>query len=275
MLTAPQIIDSAEEMFVERLHAWYDSQNGRLPSKIIYYRDGVGNTQYDDVLTGEVDKIELAFATVKAAKATEMKAKGHIVVDKPSITVVVVTKRHHTRFYPDTQDKKRNCEPGTVVESGVTHPCYFDFYLQSHTPVQGTAKPTYYVVIRNDMAFNAAQMQDLTNALCYIYARCCLPVGYCPAAYYADRLCEQARLYVKRTNAATFGYGTEPVRPDTVTGETPLQRAAKIRIWKGRVTQWKNDITDEWKRRHVGPAHGGVKSNGPWHAKLNDTMFWM
>ena len=49
---------------------------------------------------------------------------------KPSITFVVVQKRHHTRFFPldkRDSDKTGNCLPGTVIESGITHPYEFDF----------------------------------------------------------------------------------------------------------------------------------------------------
>ncbi|KAF2023742.1 Piwi-domain-containing protein [Setomelanomma holmii] len=155
-----EIIDGAKAMFLERLSAWSDSQDGRLPSNLIYYRDGVGDSMYDDVLTKEVGEIKIAYSLVKAARSLEITRKGHIVLDKPKITVVIVTKRHHVHFYPHSQVRYENCQPGIIVESGVTHPAYFDFYLQSHTPVQGTAKPTYYVVIRNDMDFNAAQIQD-------------------------------------------------------------------------------------------------------------------
>jgi len=261
-------------MFFERLCAWYDNQDGRLPSNIIYYRDGVGNTMYDDVLVREVSKIEAAYERVKAAKSLEMTKKGIAIASKPKITVVIVTKRHHTRFYPDSNDDKENCQPGTVVDSGVTHPCYFDFYLQSHAPVKGTAKPTYYVVLRNNIAFDAAQMQDLTNALCYTYARCCLPVGYAPPAYYADRLCEQARLYIKRFDVRQR-VGPEPQRPDKVDGESAISRNSNIRQWKINLRNWKTSVADEWKRLDTGPSNGEVVSNGPWHAKLNDTMFWM
>jgi hypothetical protein len=235
------IIEGAEDMFADRIRAYYTNQNGRLPSNIICYRDGVGDSMYDDVLTKEVAKIESAFASVKTAKSVELAKVGHNIVDKPKITVVIVTKRHRVRFYPDTHVKSQNCEPGTVVESGVTHPCYFGFYLQSHTPVKGTARPTYYVVLRNDMDFDAAQMQDLTNALCYIYARCCLPVGYAPPAYYADRLCEQARLYIKRTSVRNL-VDPEPQRPDKVQGESATQRSLRLAAWKLSVKQWNVDI---------------------------------
>jgi hypothetical protein len=125
-------------------------------------------------------------------------------------------------FYPNSDKQNENCLAGTCVDSGVTHPAYFDFYLQSHLPVQGTARPTYYFVIRNDIAFSADQLQTLTNNLCYTHVRCTLPVGYAPPAYYADQLCERARLYTKRTSVETLlGVSDRaPVKPAKVRGES-------------------------------------------------------
>jgi hypothetical protein len=49
---------------------------------------------------------------------------------KPTITFVIVQKRHHARFFPlDRRDADRtgNCLPGTIIESTITHPFEFDF----------------------------------------------------------------------------------------------------------------------------------------------------
>ena len=40
-------------------------------------------------------------------------------------------------------DRTGNLKAGTVVDSGVTHPRAFDFYLQAHAGLQGTARPTH------------------------------------------------------------------------------------------------------------------------------------
>jgi len=133
---------------------------------------------YSKVLEEEVKKIEAAFATLRDEVEADLADTDATIPDKLQITAVVVTKRHHTRFYPKSQNNDENCKAGTVVDSTVTHPCFFDFYLQSHVPVQGTARPTYYFVIRNDMTFTANQIQALTNNLCYTFVRCTLPVGY-------------------------------------------------------------------------------------------------
>jgi hypothetical protein len=177
-------------MVAERLRAWRPIQKrpNDLPSKVLYYRDGVSEAQCIEVRQTEVEAIRAAYRILQPGK------KNPIV---PNITALVVIKRHHTRIYPKNLDPKVSCSAGTIVDSGITNPVYFDFFLQSHYPLAGTAKPTYYFVLENGMRFSARDLQDFTNALCSTYVRATLPVSYAPPAYYADRLCERARIYMK------------------------------------------------------------------------------
>lgn len=39
--------------------------------------------------------------------------------------------------------------------------------------------------------------------------------------------------------------------------------------------RWERAVDDEWQRLQIGQSHNGERAHGPWHAKLNDTMFWM
>ena len=181
-------------MACERIKKWTQTHNGNPPRRILYYRDGVSEDQYKDVRRNEIPQIKRAWQKVGGRKGD------------PLVTAVIVTKRHHTRFYPhpnatfgNGQMTKftKNCTPGTVVDSQITSPYYFDFYLQSHDTLQGSAKPTHYSVLENDMGFRAEQLQDLTYALCCTFAHSTSAVSYVSPAYYADKLCERAALYMK------------------------------------------------------------------------------
>jgi eukaryotic translation initiation factor 2C len=59
---------------------------------------------------------------------------------EPSVTFLVVQKRHHTRFFPtsdrDADGKNRNVPAGTVVDTQITHPTELDFFLASHASIQ-------------------------------------------------------------------------------------------------------------------------------------------
>lgn len=184
-----EMVNELEEMIIERLKLWQKRNQNRLPTKVIVYRDGVSEGQYRLVLENELPAFEKAFDKLYGAKNKH-----------PKISIIVVGKRHHTRFYPTaiegTDGKTGNPMPGTVVDRGVTGEKLFDFFLLAHQGLQGTSKPAHYVVIKDDNKLGADQLQSLTHSLCYTFARATRSVSICPPAYYADLLCERGRAYL-------------------------------------------------------------------------------
>ncbi|KAJ0083545.1 hypothetical protein Patl1_30531 [Pistacia atlantica] len=163
---------------------------GHKPHRIIFYRDGVSEGQFSQVLLYEMTAIRQACGSLE---------EGYL----PQVTFVVVQKRHHTRLFPsdhrnrDLTDKSGNIQPGTVVDTKICHPTEFDFYLNSHAGIQGTSRPTHYHVLYDENCFNADDLQMLTNKLCYTYARCTRSVSIVPPAYYAHLAAFRARYYIE------------------------------------------------------------------------------
>ena len=120
---AQEIINDLAAMVKELLIEFYKANRKLKPTKIIFYRDGVSEGQFDQVLVHEVRAVQ---------QACMMLEKEY----RPRITFVVVQKRHHTRLFceerRDETGKAGNVPPGTTVDSGITHPYEFDFYLCSH-----------------------------------------------------------------------------------------------------------------------------------------------
>ncbi|KAF9594683.1 hypothetical protein IFM89_034366 [Coptis chinensis] len=168
----------------------FRKSTGFKPHRIIFYRDGVSEGQFSQVLLNELDAIRKACASLE---------EGYL----PPVTFVVVQKRHHTRLFPADHDNKNmtdrsgNILPGTVVDSIICHPSEFDFYLCSHAGIQGTSRPTHYHVLWDENNFNSDTMQMLTNNLCYTYARCTRSVSVVPPAYYAHLAAFRARYYIE------------------------------------------------------------------------------
>lgn len=87
---------------------------------------------------------------------------------KVQITVVVVQKRHHTRFFPGNtpvgrDDRKNNNVPaGTIVDQRIVRPTENQFYLVSHQSIQGVAKPTKYCILLDDGNHSIDDLQALT-----------------------------------------------------------------------------------------------------------------
>ncbi|KAI4526541.1 Piwi-domain-containing protein [Schizophyllum commune Loenen D] len=154
------------------------------PKRIIFFRDGVSEGQFKAVLEQELPLLK------KACKELGIDAK---------ITMIIVAKRHHQRFFPkDQRDGDRrsgNCPAGTVIDSDIAHPTEFDFYLQSHGGLLGTSRPAHYSVLYDENNFTADSLQSLSFALCHLYARSTRSVSIPAPVYYADIVCARAKTH--------------------------------------------------------------------------------
>ncbi|SLM41349.1 Stem cell self-renewal protein Piwi [Lasallia pustulata] len=184
-----EMVSGLEDMMVERLRIYQRHNNQALPQNIIVYRDGVSEGQYQTVLIAESPAIDAAIRRVYPPKGAMAK-----------VSIIIVGKRHHTRFYPtkpeEADQRSGNCVNGTVVDRGVTSERFWDFYLQAHTGIQGTARPAHYVVVQDRIRLGADALEQMTHNLCYLFGRATKAVSICPPAYYADLLCTRARCYL-------------------------------------------------------------------------------
>ena len=96
----------------------------KRPAKIIYYRDGVSDGQFENTVMEELCGIQDACTGLHPEY-------------KPKISVVVCTKRHKQRFVVKSGKQPINMEPGTVIDTGVVSPNYHNFFLCSHQAIQG------------------------------------------------------------------------------------------------------------------------------------------
>ncbi|KAK9750727.1 hypothetical protein RND81_02G217100 [Saponaria officinalis] len=192
-----EIIENLPEMVSEILSEFRHEVKS-LPSRIIFFRDGVSETQFYKVLKDELTSIRAGCDKFPSYK--------------PSITFSVVQKRHHTRLFPDENDpscaqfRNDNIAPGTVVDTVITHPREFDFYLCSHFGVKGTSRPAHYHVLWDENKFSSDEFQKLVYILCFTFVRCTKPISIVPPAYYAHLAAYRGRLYLEKSES--FGCGT-------------------------------------------------------------------
>ncbi|KAL3887901.1 hypothetical protein ACJMK2_000288 [Sinanodonta woodiana] len=181
-----EIIQELSSMVRELLIQFYKSTRFK-PTRIIFYRDGVSEGQFQQVLSHELRAVR------EACMKLEM---GY----QPGITFIAVQKRHHTRlFCADRKDqigRSGNIPAGTTVDVGITHPTEFDFYLCSHAGIQGTSRPSHYHVLWDDNRFTADELQTLTYQLCHTYVRCTRSVSIPAPAYYAHLVAFRARYHL-------------------------------------------------------------------------------
>jgi hypothetical protein len=106
------MITDLKSIMEERLKV-YQAKKRSLPTRIIVYRDGVSEGQFNTVVDEELPEIIESFKAFGDAKKSY----------RPKVTIVICGKRHHTRFFPtDSQfaDQNGNPRPGTVVDRGIT-----------------------------------------------------------------------------------------------------------------------------------------------------------
>lgn len=200
-------------MIKERL-VFYAKSNWKIPEHILFHRDGVSESQY-----GMVKVNELRLINEGCRKAREELAVAGNKQNLPQITLLVVGKRHHTRFFnlnpprPPPKPKTANPPSGLVVDTEVVDPTCANFYLQSHDSPLGIVRPAHYVVIENKSAYSMVALQELvghlvrrqrhqclwsqTMNLCYTGSRATKGLSQCVPARYADLLCDQLRNYMK------------------------------------------------------------------------------
>ena len=158
----------------------------------------------------------------------------------PRLSIIIVGKRHHTRFYPTKEehsDKTGNPKNGLVVDRGVMSFCNWDFFLQAHSALHGTAKPAHYYVIYDEVlrklnpgqgqASAADALENMTHGLCYLFGRATSAVSICPPAYYADLVCERARCYLSE-HFAPSGRATPTSESSSSTGMAAVSRQVAL-----------------------------------------------
>ncbi|PTU23924.1 hypothetical protein P175DRAFT_010743 [Aspergillus ochraceoroseus IBT 24754] len=218
-----EMVEDLDSMLKSHLHRWASHHKGAFPENIIVYRDGVSEGQYDLVVENELPRLKDA---CKALYPASMTAKA-----LPKFSIMIVGKRHHTRFFPTgDQDADRSSNPvnGTVVDRGITEARNWDFYLQAHTALKGTARPAHYFTIWDEIFVKikpsslprgqttADLLESMTHHMCYLFGRATKAVSICPPAYYADLVCTRARCYLSNvfdpvTPSGSVSAGSGPV----------------------------------------------------------------
>ncbi|KAM4616451.1 piwi-like protein 1 isoform 1-T1 [Polymixia lowei] len=150
-----EIMDGLKMALIGALKDFHKFNNS-LPSRIIIYRDGVGDGMLQSVVNYEVPQI-----------MESIKSIGHDYM--PKLTVVVVKKRVSTRFFAHIDGKLSNPPPGTVIDTEVTRPEWYDFYIVSQAVRMGSVSPTHYNVVYDTSGLKPDHMQRLTYKLCHMY----------------------------------------------------------------------------------------------------------
>ncbi|XP_074648302.1 piwi-like protein 1 isoform X2 [Tubulanus polymorphus] len=134
----------------------YHSIHGELPSRIMIYRDGVGDGRLKMTADYEARQLEESFASFGDNY-------------RPKMGFVVVSKRINTRLFAEINRKLDNPPPGTIADDVITRRQMYDFFLVSQHVRQGTVSPTHYIVIYDNSGMLTDHIQKLTYKLTHLY----------------------------------------------------------------------------------------------------------
>lgn len=220
--TRTEMIEELGEMVSERLAHWSTKHNGALPTQIIFYRDGVSEGEFSTVTQYELPQIQKAIAQAYNAAKTP----------PPKLLLICIVKRSAARFFPKNNvhnDGKGNLLPGIVIDRDVTHPRAYDWFMQSHFSLQGTAKPAHYVVLHDEIKAPPEVLHRAIYWQCYTYGRSTKAIAVHPAARLADRACNRARAYLREYLVAGDRWDNVFDRSTTAKGAWKSDAEIKLR----------------------------------------------
>ncbi|KAM7498359.1 hypothetical protein LguiA_022773 [Lonicera macranthoides] len=166
----------------ELLMDFYETSNGRKPSQIIVFRDGVSESQFNQVLNIELDQMIKAYQHLGEANI-------------PKFTVIVAHKNHHTKLFQ--AGAPENVPPGTVVDTKIVHPKNYDFYMCAQAGMIGTSRPAHYHVLYDEIGFSPDNLQNLIHSLSYVYQRSTTAISIVAPICYAHLAASQMGQFIK------------------------------------------------------------------------------
>ncbi|KAJ7090261.1 argonaute-like protein [Mycena belliarum] len=188
-----EITNDLKDMVVDAI-LMFGNKHRVAPASVYFYRDGVSEGEFAQVQNTEIEAIKGAFEEVWR----KMKLPGPL----PKLTFLVVGKRHHFSFFPpspndEVGDRTGNCRAGLVVDKGLANPQFPDFYLQSHAAIKGTSRSGHYTVLLDEnFGGNLGKLQELSFALCHVYAKATRSVSIPAPVYYADLACARGKFHI-------------------------------------------------------------------------------
>lgn len=194
-----EVFEEIGSMFEDVYKIWKECRrDGQHTSAIIMFRDGVSESQYQEVLEKEV-----------AALRGECQAR---IPGRVKITYVIVTKRHHSRFR--VMNGGGNLPPGTVIDRKVVGKEYCEFYLNSHKGIQGTNKPAKYTILLDENQIPVDELQEYIYARAHRFSRCPRAVSIPDVTLCAHWRATRGQQYMdaKRSKSAGRERGGNPIR---------------------------------------------------------------
>eukprot|EP00439_Symbiodinium_sp_Y106_P074076 s4162_g14.t1 len=245
------------------LEKW-KTMNNKLPDTIIYYRDGVSDGQFVNVLKRELNLLDDAFKKISTTSIRGCVCLRAFLLGRSRQSSP--RKRHQTRLWMQDgglQDDKgkgkgkdkgkddkgkgkgkgkdpAQVPPGTVASEGIAQPSHLNFFLVSQLGIQGTSVPCHYHILHMDKrlvqkGITVDDFETITFQLCHMYSRADKSVGYATPAYMADHVCERGKHYLEAN------FGSSDVMSTHGSSMSEEKQDENLRKQIEERTRWLND----------------------------------
>ncbi|CAJ0596093.1 unnamed protein product [Cylicocyclus nassatus] len=162
------------------------------PRHIVLYFSGISEGQWSLVATTYIRAIQ---AGIKSLSSNY----------KPSLTALTVSKDHNERIYKanitGNRAAEQNIPPGTIIDTTIVSPVINEFYLNSHSAFQGTAKTPKYALVFDDSKIPIDVIESMTHGLCYLHEIVTATVSVPAPLIVADRCAKRGHnVYIANSN---------------------------------------------------------------------------
>ncbi|GAA6033309.1 hypothetical protein JCM8097_006685 [Rhodosporidiobolus ruineniae] len=214
-----EVIEEMRAMVVFLLRRRVIAMGKLPPESHIFFRDGVSEGEFTQVLDAEVEAFMLACKELKEDKNIESIVGASALADySPKLTFVPGIKTNHMRAFNVHKGRVENVEPGTIIDDGIAHVQFDDWFAAAHKSGIGTTRLVRYCLLADSSRPRLSEeaLQHLAHVLCYVNQRvnkaCSLPA---PVSY-ADILANQMRKFViprdEGSSADGIDFGTPQSR---------------------------------------------------------------
>ena len=147
----------------------FKQTTGSLPVKIIIYRAGIADSEFENVIEHEGNQIKHALLSKDMC---DSETTPYDEAYEPEYSYIVIRRNNRHRFYtknPTKGDKLVNLPSGTVIDHTVTTKNVFDFFIVPQESSRPTLCPLNCNIIANTCKLKPEQFQTLTYKLCHLY----------------------------------------------------------------------------------------------------------
>lgn len=153
----------------------------KFPQRIVIYRNGCSEGMFEAILKFEVALMKAALSAIGCTA---------------KITVIVANKLQSVRLYAQRINRQarvadQNIQPGTVVDTGIVHPKWNEFFMGSHRSGLGTLRNVRYTVLLDENNMSMDNLEMMTHHLCFqhqiVFSPTSLPSPVYIALEYAKR----------------------------------------------------------------------------------------